>query len=179
MPAACCFRRFSGAGSRTSSLRGRPRLRGAGAGFGSVLAGHHGFPVGTHGISQYDTFPNGSLRGIAATGDQLTIANQIFPVQPVTALVYVCGPSPNAIDFTFSGMGTPSAVVQLAIQAAIHYEFLTQGEPIAGSSVDLSDIETAIAGISGTAGFVINVPTGNIVNVTGELPTLGTITYHP
>lgn len=140
---------------------------------------HNGFPQGTNGISQYDTFPNGTPRGTVATGDQLNIANQVYAEQPVTALVYWCAPASNVINFTFSGIGTPSAATQLLIQAAINYVFLTQGSPIAGTSVDLSSIETAIGAIAGTQGFVINSPTGNIPNVTGQLPVLGTITYNP
>jgi uncharacterized phage protein gp47/JayE len=142
-------------------------------------SGNNGFPVGTNGISANDTFPSGAPRGTVATGDQLNIANQIFVEQPVTALVYVCGPSPNAINFTMSGIGTPPLATQVAIQAAIGYVFLEQGSPIAGGKVYLSDIETAISAISGTEGFVINSPTGNIPNVAGELPVLGTITYNP
>ncbi len=145
-------------------------------------AANNGFPQGTNGISAYDIFPSGSPRGTVATGDQLAAANGIYNEQPVTALVYVCAPTANPINFTITGLGTPSSATQAAIASAIEAIFLTEGSPTPnsmGSSeyVDLSLIESAIAAITGTQGFVITVPAGNIPNVVGQLPTLGTITY--
>jgi uncharacterized phage protein gp47/JayE len=139
-------------------------------------AGHGGFPVGTNGVSPFDQSPSGP-RGVVATGDQLNVANGIINVQPVTALVFACAPVANTVNFTITGLGTPSAAIQAAITAAITNAFLTEGSPIAGTSVNLSDIESAIASIAGTSGFVITSPAGNIANVTGELPVLGTVTY--
>lgn len=147
-------------------------------------AAHNGFPQGTNGISQYDLGPGGTPRGIVATGDQLTIANGIIDEQPVTALVYACAPTANVINFTISGIGTPPAATQAAIQSAIDNVFLTEGSPTPtaqGSSpnVNLDLIETAIAAITGTDGFVISLPSGNIPNVLGQLPVRGTITWLP
>lgn len=139
-------------------------------------SGNNGFPVGTNGVSQYDQGPRGP-RGTVATGDQLTVANAIVTEQPVTALVYICGPTANTINFTISGIATAPTSVRTAIAAAIDQIFLEQGSPIAGTSVDLSAIEAAIAAIAGTKGFVIETPTANIANVTGQLPVLGTVTY--
>jgi uncharacterized phage protein gp47/JayE len=58
------------------------------------------------------------------------------------------------------------------------------GSPISSTAgqngaVALSYIESAIAAISGTAGFVITSPTANIQGTTGQLPVLGTITWNP
>lgn len=139
---------------------------------------NNGFPVGTDGVSQYDQGPGGAPRGVVATGDQLNVANVIINEQPVTALVYVCAPAPNNIAFTIAGLGTtPSLSIQQSIAAAIDAVFLEQGTPQAGSVVDLSSINSAIAAIANTAGFVITSPTANIPNVTGQLPVRGTITY--
>lgn len=145
----------------------------------SAEAAFNGFPQGTNGVSQFDAGPSGLPRGTIASGDQLNIANGILPEQPVTALVYACAPVANTINFTISGIGTPSTAIQVAIKAAIWNAFLTQGSPIAGTSVDLSSIESSIASIAGTAGFVINSPTSNIANVIGKLPVLGMVTYLP
>ena len=41
----------------------------------------------------------------------------------------------------------------------------------------LSTIESAIASIASTQGFVVTSPAGNIANVLGKLPVLGTVTY--
>jgi uncharacterized phage protein gp47/JayE len=146
-------------------------------------AGNNGFPVGTNGVSQHDQGPNGP-RGTVATGDQLTVADSIVTVQPVTALVYVCAPTPNTINFTISGIATAPTSVRTAIAQEIQQVFLQQGSPAPGTADDGSDlevamsaIESAIAAISGTAGFVIASPSGNIANVTGKLPVLGTVSY--
>lgn len=139
-------------------------------------AGNGGFPVGTDGISPDDQGPNGP-RGTIATGDQLTVANAIISEQPVTALVYVCAPTANTVDFTISSISTAPTSVRTAIQNAITQIFLEQGSPIPGTSVEMSAIEAAIAAIAGTSGFVITAPAGNIANATGKLPVLGTVSY--
>lgn len=140
-------------------------------------ASNNGFPVGDNGVSQYDKGSGGMPRGVVATGDQLTIANGIINLQPVTALVYAVAPVASIINFAITGLGTPSAATQTAIAVAIASVFYAQGTPIVGTSVELSAIESAIAAITGTAGFVITSPAGNIANITGELPVLGTVTY--
>ena len=128
-----------------------------------------GFPQGTNGVAA------GETRDVAATGDQLAVANYIFPKQPVTALVYAVAPVANVVNFDISGLTGASAALQAAIAAAITGVFEQYGEP--GGTVDVSYIESAIAAIAGTAGFVITSPAVNIVSPTGELPVLGTVTY--
>ena len=140
-------------------------------------SGNNGFPVGTNGVSQYDKGYGGFPRGAVATGDQLTLADGIIPYQPVTALVYGVAPNPNTINFSITGLGTPSSVTKGLIAAAISSVLYDQGVPISGTSIALSAIESAIAAIAGTEGFVITSPTGNITNSNGELPILGTVTY--
>jgi uncharacterized phage protein gp47/JayE len=71
-----------------------------------------------------------------------------------------------------------------AIAAAISGIFVLYGSPLSttpgqNGTVDLSYIESAIAAISGTQGFVITSPTANIVGTTGQLPVLGNITWLP
>ncbi|MFC4706058.1 baseplate J/gp47 family protein [Paraburkholderia caffeinitolerans] len=150
-------------------------------------AAHNGFPQGTNGISSSDVLPNGNPRGTVATGDQLTIANAIYPEQPVTPLVYVCAPLPNTLNFTISGLTSASTATRAAVQAAITEVLVSYGDPRAGT-IDLSHIEAAIAAVSGTAGFVITsitgtqggttTPyTGNITSLTGYLPVLGGVTF--
>lgn len=139
----------------------------------SANAASGGFPSGTDGIASLDNRAN---HANTAAGDQLTVANAVFDAQPVTAMTYVCSPIKAPVDFTISGL-TASTVLQAAISQAIEQVFLDQGEPLAGSQVDLSAIEAAIAAISGSNGFVITAPLGNIANQVGYLPTLGTVTY--
>lgn len=82
-----------------------PRLMGAGTvGVYIMLDGDNanndgGFPIGTDGVATKETYTAGK-----ATGDQLRVADYIFPLQPVTALVYVCSPIKTTVDFTISGL---------------------------------------------------------------------------
>ena len=135
-----------------------------------VRSGGGGFPVGTNGGATDE------MRTTAATGDQLVVADAIYPLRPVTSLVYVSAPTANPIAFTISLPGA-SAGTKAAVSAAIADVFLRYGVPIAGTSVNLDHIEAAILAVPNTEGFVITSPTTNIANVTGQLPTVGVITW--
>lgn len=137
-------------------------------------AEHDGFPQGASGVSAAD--PRATPDN-TATGDQLIIANHLFDLQPVTAMVYVCSPVPRAESFTFTGLAAASTTTRAAVEAAIREVLAEQGAPKNGSIVELSAIDSAIAAVTGTAGFVMTSPMQNIVNVLGELPVLGTVEY--
>lgn len=159
-----------------------------GAGAGSVIvyfmeddvrSAFNGFPQGTNGVATDET------RDTAATGDQLVVANHIFPKQPVTALVYAAAPTPNAIAFTITGLSGASSDLKAAVRAAIDDVFVRKGSPggvfladgSTGGTVALSDIESGIASVAGTEGFVITVPTSNITSAAGALPVRGVVTF--
>jgi len=134
-----------------------------------------GFPQGQNGMSQKD---NRAALDSIATGDQLNIADTVFDQQPATAMIYACSPLANPINFTITGLTDASTDLRADIAAAITEVFLEQGDPTTDNpAVALSDIESSIAAISGTKGFVITYPAGNIANTIGHLPTLGVITY--
>jgi len=136
---------------------------------------HGGFPQGANGISPSD---NRVTSGNLAAGDQLTIANTIYPLQPVTAMVYVCAPIANPIPFTITGLSGASMASRSAVCDAIKGVLLDQGAPLSnGTFVHISDIDSAISAIAATKGFVITSPVANIPNKLGRLPTLGTITW--
>jgi uncharacterized phage protein gp47/JayE len=139
---------------------------------------YNGFPQGVSGVAEDET------RGTpTATGDLLAVANWIYPLRPVTALVYSVAPTQDVINFTISGISTLPAATKNQIASAIAGVFVMYGSPLGepGSGqngvIDLSYIGSAIAAIPGTAGFVITSPVANIVGTTGQLPVLGTITY--
>ena len=146
---------------------------------------HGGFPQGTNGVSANDPGPGGLPRGTVATGDQLTVANALITQQPVTALLYSCAPLQNAINFTIAGLLSASAAVLANVTAAIQDVFYRLGQVggtvvngVAAGPVDMSDIQSAIAAVAGSEGFIITYPSqANIVSATGYLPVLGTITW--
>jgi uncharacterized phage protein gp47/JayE len=127
---------------------------------------HGGFPQGTNGVAASD------LRSVAATGDQLTVANYIFPLRPVTALVFVVAPIPDPIAFSISGV--PLAY-RTAVTAAIADVFFREGSP--GGKVLIQHIWAAIASVSGVSDFIVTSPATDITSSTGHLPTVGTITW--
>jgi len=147
-----------------------------GAGTGTVVvyvmldvsnAAYNGFPQGTNGAAA------GETRAVAATGDQLTVANYIFPLRPVTALVYVMAPVAAPVVFTITGIAAASrAAVTVAIAAVL----LLYGTAV-GGSIPIAYVWSAVAAVSGITDFVISTPSGDITNIVGTLPTVGVITW--
>jgi uncharacterized phage protein gp47/JayE len=135
-------------------------------------ASNGGFPVGTDGCA------TGETRDTTATGDQLAVANAIFDLQPVTALVYVVAPTAYTVNFTISGLSTADASVKSAVAAAIRRVFTTKGTITSTTTrINLSSIIAAIGDVDGTEGFLVTSPASNITVPQGKLPKLGVITW--
>jgi uncharacterized phage protein gp47/JayE len=139
-----------------------------------------GFPQGTNGVA------TGETRDTAATGDQLTVANWIHPLQPVTALVYGFAPGNNPVALTIAGTTGWTSAMKTAVEAAIAAVYLQYSTP--AGVLDLSYIEAAIGSVAGTAGFVLTVVScpngtvspgsdGNVTASAGYLSTPGTNTW--
>jgi uncharacterized phage protein gp47/JayE len=124
-----------------------------------------GFPQGTNGVAAAED------RAVAATGDQLAVANAIYGIQPVTALVYSNSPVSNPIPFTISGIPPGS---KSAVAPAIAGVFLNNGSP--GGTVPLAYIWTAVARVTGVTDFLIVSPSTDITNAAGQLPIVGVVT---
>ncbi|UAN61531.1 baseplate J/gp47 family protein [Serratia sp. JSRIV006] len=133
---------------------------------------NHGFPVGTDGISQLDDW--GAAK---ATGDQGRVADYIYPLQPVTALVYVCSPVEKIIGFEISGISNVGSDVTTAINNAIDNVFFEDGNPDGTGKIYISDLNRAIGDVDGTAGFILVSPSVNITLEVGDLPVRGEVTY--
>ena len=139
-----------------------------------------GFPQGTNGVATAES------RAAAATGDQLTVANAIYPQQPVTALVYATAPTPNTVNMTIVGLASAGAATQAAVNAAFAGAIINSGVP--GGTTPMSAIEGAIISVANTTGFVITSITctagtvtpgveGNVISNPGALPVAGVITF--
>lgn len=145
-------------------------------------AAHGGFPQGTGGVAAAET------RDAAATGDQLTVANSIFPKQPVTALVYIEAPINDPINFTINGLGANNTSAnQQAITAALIDMFLRLGN-VGGTqnpqtraswpAIQPSAWYEAIGAIVGLTSFTVGAPLAPITPSGGQLPTLGTVVFN-
>jgi uncharacterized phage protein gp47/JayE len=134
-------------------------------------AAHNGFPQGSNGVAAAE------LRDIPATGDQLIVANYIYSLQPVTALVYACSPAATPQNFTIKGLLPFTTANQNAVAAAIADVFLRYGDPTGTMSIPFEDVENAISAIGGITDFIIISPTSDISTSVGYLPTVGTITW--
>lgn len=136
---------------------------------------HGGFPQGTNGVATAED------RDTAATGDQLTVANYVFNLQPAGPIVYSMAPAAQTINFVLTGWSGWSGTTQAAVTAALQDVVLRNGSPLGtwGSAnstvIDKSDLEAAVESVPGTTGFVMTSPSANIACVVGQLPTVGTI----
>lgn len=115
------------------------------------------------------------MGAIKASGDQRRVADAIYPQQPIIALIYVCAPVAQSIDFIISGISHADSATTAAINAAIDEVFFTEGEP--GGKILWSSLLLAIGEIAGTGGFIMQSPAANIELQTGKLPIRGTVSY--
>ena len=136
--------------------------------FDLTEAAHGGFPQGSNGVATAET------RATAATGDQLAVANSIFPLRPVTALVYSYAPAGQALAFTIGGI---PAGQQAAASAALSALLVQKGSPLATVPIDQSDVDAALSAVLGTTPFRVTAPTFPQTPTLGNLFTLGTVTY--
>lgn len=130
-------------------------------------AAYDGFPQGGNGVAA------GEPRAAPATGDQLTVANVILPLQPVTALVYVMAPTAHPVDFSISGIPVAR---RTAATEAIADVFFRDGSA-AGGSIPIAYVWSAIASVSGVSDFVIASPSIDISHAAGTLPTVGSVAF--
>ena len=135
-------------------------------------AAHGGFPQGTNGVATLET------RDTAATGDQLAVANYLYPLRPVTPIVYAVAPRPAPEAFTLAGLTGISAAQQAQVAAALTTLFLQKDSPLAATSIEQSDCAAAISAIGGLPSFAIVAPSSRpISSAVGYIFTLGTVTY--
>jgi uncharacterized phage protein gp47/JayE len=147
-----------------------------GAGPGTVVvyvmlddaqAAHGGFPQGTNGVAGAET------RASPATGDQRVVADALYPQRPVTALVYVVGPTPYPIHVVLADLDEDSAANRLAIRAALRGMLRRQGQP--GGTIYPNEISAAISTVAGVTRFTLASPAAPVLLPTGALPVLGSI----
>lgn len=133
-----------------------------------------GFPQGTNGVATQEP------RDVTATGDQLVLANYLFPLRPVTAVVYCYAPTNAPQNITIAGLVPNTGPMQTAINASISSMFVLKGSPLGNGvtmSYDQSDVEGAILATPGVESFRVTSPAFPVALPLGSLPTLGVVTY--
>ncbi len=135
-------------------------------------AGFQGFAQGSNGVAASES------RDTPASGDQLVVADAIYPLRPVTALVYSVTPVPLPISFALhpaTAIAIGSAL-DLAVRSAISASLLDLADPL-GTVVQLGNVEASITAVAGMPQFTLEGPTLPITPAIGQLPVLGTLTY--
>ena len=133
--------------------------------FDEAEAAFGGFPQGTNGVATAEP------RDIAATGDQLTVANALFPLRPATALVYSYAPAQFAAPVAISDLSPNTSPIQAAITAAITDAYVRLGNAT-GSTIEPSDLYAAVQSVPGISTFAIASPTVAVVVPPGSLPVV-------
>ncbi len=99
----------------------------------------------------------------------------INSVRPVTAATYVLAPASVPLNFNIQGLVPATADVQAAVQAELQDLLLREAVP--GGTLLLSHIRAAISAAAGETDFVLLAPTANVVCTTGNMSTMGSITW--
>lgn len=138
----------------------------------------NGLPSGANGVSQYEP------RDWPAVGDQLRVADYLFPLRPVTALVYAAAPLADALNVSL-GEVPSDTTIRAGIAAAVNAFLVREATPggvvlddgTSGGTVRLSHLEDAIAAVPGLDHFVLVSPSADIVAAQSHIAVPGTITY--
>lgn len=130
----------------------------------------NGYPQGTNGVATDET------RDTVATGDQLAVANALFPVQGAFPLLYASAPAEVTQAHTVTGLSGASAGVKNAIIAAIADVYI-RNATAKGGTIDVQDLQVAIASVAGSSGAVLTVPSANITTTIGELIHSSGVTF--
>ncbi len=125
-----------------------------------------GFPQGTDGVATAE----GRL-AVKATGDQLNVANNVFPLKPAVDVMIVSSPLAYPVVYNFDTITPDTTDNRNAISAALSNLFLARGTPL-GVTISTAVQYAAITSISTLSDFSFSIPIGNIVVPPGYLPIL-------
>ena len=103
------------------------------------------------------------------------VAEHLDEERPVTAQVTVEAPVLKTVDITIESLTPDTSAVREAVEAELSELFTREAEP--GSLIYLSHIRAAISAAIGEEDHTLISPTANVTAKTGELLTLGTVTW--
>jgi uncharacterized phage protein gp47/JayE len=118
-----------------------------------------------------DTYAN----GIPLAGDVTTVQNYIDARRPVTADVTVVAPTAVPLAFTIDLLANDTPAIRAAVEAEL--KDMLRRDAVPGGTILISHIREAISIATGETDHVLTVPAGNVTHTTGQIATMGTITW--
>jgi len=112
--------------------------------------------------------------GIPSAGEVATVQAHIDPLRPVTAKVFVVAPVAVPLNFTIQLLPN-SPAIQAAVEAEL--QDLIRREAVPGGTLLISHIREAISIAAGETDHILTAPAANVVRSTGEITTMGVITW--
>ena len=111
---------------------------------------------------------------IPDAGEVTAVQDYIDALRPVTAQLTVVAPVAVALDFTIA-VTPDTAAVRAAVEAELTDLLRREAEP--GGTILLSHIREAISIAAGETNHVLTVPAADVTHTTGQMATMGTITW--
>lgn len=112
---------------------------------------------------------------IPDAAEVLAVQEYIDARRPVTAQVTVVAPVAVPLAFQISGLVPTTAAVRAAVEAELADLLLRESVP--GGTILLSHIRAAISAAAGEDDYVLVSPVANVTNTTGNMSTMGTVTW--
>ncbi len=112
-------------------------------------------------------------------GEVTTVQTALDAERPITADVTAAAPVESAVAFTIA-VTPDTTAVRDAIEAELEDLMLREAEPGDGAGrgeIKLSQIRTAIGIAAGLTDYTLTVPAADVTPATGDLLTVGTITW--
>lgn len=112
---------------------------------------------------------------IPDAGEVAAVQAYIDERRPVTAQLTVVAPVAVPLNFSISGLVPATAAVRAAIEAELADLLLREAQP--GGTILLSHIRAAISAATDETDYVLTLPAANVTNTTGNMSTMGTVTW--
>lgn len=111
---------------------------------------------------------------IPSVGEVAAVQAHLDPLRPVTAGFFVVAPVASPLNFTIQLLPDTPAI-RLAVEAEL--KDLIRREAIPGGTLLITHIREAISVAAGEADHLLTTPTANVVAASGQITTLGVITW--
>lgn len=112
---------------------------------------------------------------IPDAGEVAAVQAYIDALRPVTAQLTVVAPTAVPLNFQITGLTPGTSAVQAAVQAELQDLLLREATP--GGTILLSHIRAAISQATGETDYNLVSPAANVINTTGNMSTMGSITW--